>query len=98
MGLQQQQQHGTRIIAVLISFWCGCGLGQYVTGPGVGGYDAKALVSVFEARNLELAFPTPQERERVISAGLYNPDGVVPIDVDVYYTRKYDYNTVLLKV
>lgn len=91
-------QHELRITAALISCcctWFALVAGQYATGPGAG-YDSKALISVFEARNLELAFPTPQERQRVISAGLYNPDGVVPIDVDVYYTRKYHNDSLLL--
>ncbi|XP_030388001.1 protein yellow [Scaptodrosophila lebanonensis] len=43
------------------------------------------LESVFQAQNLELGFPTHQERERALREGLYNPDSVIPIDVDVYY-------------
>lgn len=91
-------QQELRITAALISCccsWFALVAGQYATGPGAG-YDSKALISVFESRNLELAFPTPQERERVISAGLYDPDGVVPIDVDVYYTRKFHDHPLLL--
>lgn len=77
---------GLRIIA-LLSCVLGIVAGQYATAPGIG-YDSKALERVFEARNLQLSFPTPEERERVLRAGLYDPGNVVPIDVDVYYTRK----------
>ncbi|KAM8713989.1 hypothetical protein ACLKA7_014189 [Drosophila subpalustris] len=80
-------QQSTRMIITILNCCClAIVTGQYSTGFGIG-YDSKALQSIFEARNLELGFPTPQERERVLSAGLYNPDGVVPIDVDVYYTH-----------
>ncbi|KAL7737046.1 hypothetical protein ACLKA6_005267 [Drosophila palustris] len=80
-------QQSTRTIITILNCCClAIVTGQYSTGFGIG-YDSKALQSIFEARNLELGFPTPQERERVLSAGLYNPDGVVPIDVDVYYTH-----------
>lgn len=80
-------QHCIRIIA-LASCLIAIVAGQYATAPGSIGYHSKALERVFEARNLELGFPTPKERERVLRAGLYDPDNVVPIDVDVYYTRK----------
>jgi len=48
----------------------------------------QALESVFGAYNLELEFPSPQERQRVLSEGLYDPGSVIPIDVDVYYKRE----------
>ncbi|XP_034652990.1 protein yellow [Drosophila subobscura] len=46
---------------------------------------SQGLDSVFQAYNLELAFPSQQERERVLREGLYDPANVIPIDVDVYY-------------
>ncbi|XP_022225079.2 protein yellow [Drosophila obscura] len=45
----------------------------------------QALDNVFQAYNLELAFPSQLERERVLREGLYDPANVIPIDVDVYY-------------
>ncbi|XP_020801318.1 protein yellow [Drosophila serrata] len=45
----------------------------------------QALESVFGSFNLELEFPSPQERERTLREGLYDPSSVIPVDVDVYY-------------
>ncbi|XP_034109320.1 protein yellow [Drosophila albomicans] len=80
-----QRTYCIRIIT-LVSCCLAIATGQYSTGPGAG-YDSKALESVFQARNLEFGFPTEHERERVLREGLYIPDSVVPLDVDVYYTH-----------
>ncbi|EDW01046.1 protein yellow [Drosophila grimshawi] len=79
-------QHCIRILIGFLCGWLGIAAGQYGTGPD-GSYHPNALEKVFEARNLVLSFPTLQEQERVLHEGLYNPDNVIPIDVDVYYTH-----------
>ncbi|ALC42498.1 yellow-d2 [Drosophila busckii] len=75
-----------QLLRIAVLLWLGLATSQ-VRAQFSTDYEAKALRSVYEARNLELSFPTPQERERVIKAGLYDPDNVVPLDVDVYYTH-----------
>ncbi|XP_053951229.1 major royal jelly protein 3-like [Anastrepha ludens] len=53
--------------------------------PSVGSNKYKELITVYEAKNLEFAFPSENEREASLRNGHYNPDSPLPIDVDVYY-------------
>lgn len=49
----------------------------------------KNLVRVYEACNLEFAFPSDEERLSALATGKYNPDVPVPIDVDVYFPSNH---------
>ncbi|SPP74757.1 protein yellow [Drosophila guanche] len=65
-------------LGVCFSFW-------FLLAAAAQHAQSQGLDSVFQAYNLELAFPSQQERERVLREGLYDPANVIPIDVDVYY-------------
>ncbi|XP_017150086.1 protein yellow [Drosophila miranda] len=70
----------------LITFgFCVCFCLRFLLAASAQHVQAQALDSVYQAYNLELAFPSDLERDRVLREGLYDPANVIPIDVDVYY-------------
>lgn len=44
---------------------------------------------VYEGKKLEFTFPSEQERLAALADGRYNPQNVLPVDVDVYSPSKY---------
>ncbi|XP_065372454.1 protein yellow [Calliphora vicina] len=55
----------------------------YKKPPPISKY--KELISIYEAKNIEFAFPSERIRNAALNSGEYDPDNPLPIDVDVFY-------------
>lgn len=58
------------------------------TQNNVGRNNVKKLDLKYSWKNLEFGFPTEAERQAAIQNNNYQPDAVIPIDIDVQYIGK----------